>query len=95
MLLKTHEGLKQELGLTGKERYTRELQDALAVALLERRGLREWQRGKLSDTQFALRLSQEWAALPHPETGDSYYGDGINKAQVTPRQVYQALGLLI
>lgn len=95
ILRQTHEQLRQELGLTGKEKYTPRLQDTMALALLQRRGYDKWKSGALSTAQFARRLSQEWAALPNPETGNSYYqGDGLNKARVSPKQVYAALGLL-
>ena len=35
-------------------------------------------------------LSKEWASLPNPETGDSYYGKG-NKAQHNIEDVYKTL----
>lgn len=95
VLRKTLVGAAQEMGLTGKEKFTPKLQDAIAVHLLERRGYSLWREGKLSTSQFARRLSQEWAALPNPETGESYYaGDGLNASRVKPREVYAALGLL-
>jgi muramidase (phage lysozyme) len=50
--------LKADLGLSGAEKFTPELQDRLALALLEGRGLREFQAGKLSKRRFALGLSQ-------------------------------------
>lgn len=91
----TLRGLKRELGLSGGERFTVELQDQLFYALLHRRGYEQWRSGEMSNQQFALRLSQEWAALENPETGRSYYaGDGHNKARVSSADVYAALGVI-
>lgn len=89
----TLRGLKSELGLSGNEKFTPKLQDRLFHTLLIRRGYNEYRAGKLSKRQFALRLSQEWAALPNPNTGRSYYaGDGVNKSRAHTSQVYAALG---
>lgn len=90
---KTLKGLKEELGLSGKEPFTPELQDQLVHTLLVRRGLEKYKAGKITKSQFALRLSQEWAALPNPSTGRSYYdGDGLNSALTTTAKVYEVLG---
>lgn len=92
-IYKTLRGLKKDLGLTGKERFTKDLQDRLGYALLLRRGYRQFLAGKLTKRQFALRLSQEWASLPNPYTGRSYYaGDGLNASSAKVRSVYAALG---
>jgi muramidase (phage lysozyme) len=73
--------LKEELGLSGSERFTPELQDRLGLALLKRRGLDAWRAGKITDHEFADRLAKEWAALPDPDTGRSAYAlDGLNAA---------------
>lgn len=94
-LVKTLKSLKQDLGLTGNERFTKELQDRLGVALLNRRGYQQFKAGKMSKRQFALRLSQEWASLPNPSTGRSFYaGDGFHGGtNVRTRDVYAALGV--
>lgn len=92
---KTLRGLKYELGLSGKERFTPRLQDQLGLALLHRRGWAAFKAGKLSKRQFAFRLSQEWAALPNPNTGRSYYaGDGLNASSVSTAAVYRTLGFV-
>lgn len=93
----TLRGLKKELGLSGSEKFTPELQDRLFEALLYRRGYEDWRAGKLSDRTFALRLSQEWASLPNPDTGMSYYaGDGTHGSTKASREdVYRALGLML
>ncbi|MGC4025922.1 MAG: D-Ala-D-Ala carboxypeptidase family metallohydrolase [Mesorhizobium sp.] len=60
---KTLRTLRKEMGLSGSEKFTRQLQDRMALALLERRGLSQWQAGKMSDEQFLTNLSREWASL--------------------------------
>lgn len=92
---RTLRGLKAELGLTGKERFTPKLQDQLGMALLKRRGWDAYVSGRMSKRQFALRLSQEWASLPNPNTGRSFYaGDGLNASSASRAQVYRALGFI-
>ncbi len=93
-LYKTLRGLKAETGLKGTEKFTPELQDKLFMALLNRRGLQAFRAGRISKRQFALSLSQEWAGLPNPNTGRSFYaGDGLNASRVKTASVYRALGM--
>lgn len=92
IIRKTLMGLKKDMGLTGSEMFTPELQDAMFIELAKRRGLEKFRAGKMSLEQFSLNLAKEWASLPDPKTGRSYYaGDGLNKAHVTPGQVRVAL----
>lgn len=91
----TLRGLVHELKIDESVRFDEALQDRLAVALLERRGVREYVDNKISREEFAHRLSKEWAALPkaigeNPE--QSYYaGDGLNKAQLDVEEVYESI----
>lgn len=85
-------GLRDEMRLSGMERFTPDLQDKMATRLLERRGLKNWMGGRIDDRQFANNLAREWASLPVIETGRSYYaGDGLNKSLVTPEDVLACL----
>jgi muramidase (phage lysozyme) len=94
-IYKTLRGLKDEMKLTGDEKFTPELQDRLGMALLQRRGYEQFKAGTLSKRGFALRIAQEWASLPDPNTGRSVYaGDGLNASSVRPRQVLAELGLI-
>lgn len=87
----TLQGLKKELKLTGDEKFTPELQDSLAQALLHRRGLGHLQSGKKSVEDFAKSLAQEFAALPL-STGKSYYhGDGLNKSRIKYKDLVDAI----
>lgn len=91
-MAETLESLKKDLKLTGSEAFTPALQDRMALALLNRRGYREWSTGKLSTEDFAANLAKEWASLPNPATGQSYYqGDGRNKALISPARLRAAL----
>ena len=68
-IYKTLRSLKDDMGLSGSERFTPELQDCMAVQLLKRRGWDTFRAGNMSKRQFAFRLSQEWASLPNPTPG--------------------------
>lgn len=91
-------GLKEELGLRGRQRLDENLQDRLAFHLLKRRGYERYMAGTLSLTEFGKRIAMEWASFPVLATtngakrtvqrGQSYYaGDGLNKALVAPERV--------
>lgn len=56
----TLDDLKRQLKLSGDEKFTPELQDKLAQALLERRGLSKFKSGEISKEEFQRNLSKEW-----------------------------------
>jgi conjugal transfer mating pair stabilization protein TraG len=91
----TLQGLVRELKIDGNVKFDEALQDRLGVALLERRGIREYVDNKISREEFAHSLSKEWAALPkaigeNPE--QSYYAaDGLNKAQLSVADMYASI----
>ena len=91
----TLKGLVRELKIDENAKFDEALQDRLGIALLERRGIREYVDDKMSREQFAHSLSKEWAALPkaigeNPE--QSYYaGDGLNKAQLSVAELYAGI----
>lgn len=98
--------IEGEMGLTGKEKFSPDLQDRMAYHLLKRRGYLTFISGKLSRNGFALNLAKEWASLPvlHDcqgahrwvRRGQSYYaGDGVNKALVDPEEVERVLGKVL
>lgn len=70
----TLRSLKDELGLDGSETFTPELQDRLAQALLERRGLSRYKSGEISSKQFLNNLAKEWASLPKSNGRGAYAG---------------------
>ena len=87
----TLSGLVTELGIHPDQKFDQSLQDRLAVALLERRGAREYIDDKLTREEFAANLAKEWAGLPkivgeNPE--ESYYAsDGLNKSRVSVDEI--------
>lgn len=91
----TLEGLVRELDVDPAQKFDEPTQDAMAIALLERRGSVEYVNEELTREQFAANLAKEWAALPkvigdNPE--QSYYaGDGLNKARVASSEVLGAI----
>ena len=81
MLEGTLRGLKNELHMSGTEKFDQHMQDQLAVVLMQRRGLNDFMDGRLSEDKFMSNLSKEWASLPKDTSGrGSYDGDGLNKA---------------
>lgn len=82
----TLRGLYGEAGMSLDDKFDAAGQDALAVQLLKRRGLKRYLAGQISAEQFANNLAHEWASLPMvsgPKKGRSAYaGDGLNKALV-------------
>lgn len=91
----TLRGLVRELGLSGDELFTPELQDSLAVHLLKRRGLDKYLDGQISLEAFGNSLAREWASLPvltGRKRGRSYYaGDGLNNALTDTTAAQQAI----
>lgn len=80
-----------EMGLGGDDVWTPELQDSMALHLVEKRGLSKYQAGRISREEFANNLAMEWASLPvvtkikgQKRTvfpGETYYaGDDLNRA---------------
>jgi muramidase (phage lysozyme) len=95
----TLEDLISEKDLSLEMKFDEQLQDRLAITLIDRRGSQKFARGKLSREDFANRLSQEWAALPNV-TGDnpseSYYaGDGLNKSLISVDELLSSIGTLL
>ncbi|OHV85965.1 hypothetical protein [Ensifer sp. LCM 4579] len=99
---KTLRDIEGEMGLSGKERFTPDLQDRMAYHLLKRRGYAKFIAGQISLVEFGKNLAQEWASFPvlaatrgakrQVRRGQSYYaGDGINKALVKPEEVEAVL----
>lgn len=94
----TLHGLVRELNLDTSLKFDQELQDRLAVTLLERRGANEYVRDELTAEEFAANLAKEWAALPkvvgeNPE--HSYYtGDGLNQSRISRDQILSTIAMI-
>lgn len=94
----TLQSLVDQLRIDQQEIFNEALQDKLAVALLERRGLHEYVDQKISREEFAHNLSKEWAALPRVK-GDSpersyYAGDGLNVARLSIDEIYAGISTI-
>lgn len=81
-----------KMDVDSKDKFTPELQDRMAVRLLERRGLSDYLSGDIKPEEFAGRLAKEWAGLPKDDTGKTYWDGakmaaaglvGFNKAQIS------------
>ena len=92
---KTLVGLLDQLGIESSQKFDPKLQDRLAVALLERRGAKDYVNGRISREEFASNLSMEWAALPKvlgDNPHESYYAsDGLNQSRVAVSEVLKAI----
>ena len=90
-LRKTLRELKAIMGLKGTERFDKDLQDRMAIVLMQRRGLGDYLDGAISRETFANNLAMEWASLPvvdGPKKGKSFYhGDGLNKSFHKPETI--------
>lgn len=96
----TLDGLIIELKLSSESvLFNESTQDRMAVALLERRGLTAYVNDELTREEFAANLAKEWAGLPrivgqNPE--ESFYsGDDLNAAQVSSREVLEAIDQIV
>lgn len=76
-------------------KFDKDLQDELAVHLLEKRNLHGYLRGDIGPGQFAHELSKEWASLPRvfgSNPNASYYaGDGLNSAHIRVPEIMRAV----
>ncbi len=87
--------LVEQNGINENELYDEEMQDTIAVKLLERRGSTQYVNKELSRDEFAANIAKEWASLPkvvgnNPD--DSYYqSDGLNKSLVKVDDVLEAI----
>ena len=80
----------------GEDRmFDAEAQEWAALTLMNRRGYDKFRKGEMSDEEFALELAKEWASLPDPATGKSYYDDdGLNKSHHKTEDVLKTLNVL-
>lgn len=91
ILRDTLRDLRGELGLDGSELFDIKMQDRLARALMERRGLDDFLSGKITPEEFADNMAQEWAAFPMADGRSAYAGDGLNAATISREQFMSVL----
>ena len=86
---KTLEEVQREMRLPDSQKFNAETQDAMIThRLLKTRGLDSWLHGIISNVQFQLNLSKEFASIANPYTGHSYYGQ---RTGTTTDQIQKAL----
>lgn len=92
----TLSSLVSELGINANTAlFDKQMQDRMAAALLERRGITDYVNNAISKEAFANNLSMEWAGLPkvlgeNPENS-FYMGDGLNASQISSQEVLRAI----
>ena len=69
--------LANKAGLSDDTVFTSDVQDKLAIQKLKGRGYDNWISGKMSDSDFQLALSKEWASVAMPNTNKSYYNQHV------------------
>ncbi len=72
-----------EAGFSPGTRFTPEVQDALALILLEEAGLTAFRDGTLDRRSFMARLARIWAGLPLPNGRSHYEGQAGNRATMS------------
>jgi hypothetical protein len=75
------------LGLKDTDKFDKETQDKIGRYLLERRGLKKYLAGKMSESRFQKNISLEWASVANPYTKKSSYKQhvGTTDAQIKER----------
>lgn len=76
--------MRQQLGLTGHEKFDADMQDRLACYLLGQRGIDKWLAGRLKTDTLIDNLAQEWASIPRTDGKGHYEGQnaGVSVSQV-------------
>ena len=94
----TLNSLVSELRIDTKQPFSPEMQDRLAIALLERRGAVHYASSKIGREEFAANLAKEWAGLPRiigeNPTASYYDGDGLNKSRAQIGDALHAIGMI-
>ncbi len=78
MLPGTLQDAMRALGMDGSTKFDAQTQEALAMWLLERRGLADWRSGKITTEAFVDNLAKEWASLSNSSGQAHYAGQGQN-----------------
>lgn len=78
---KTLRGLIDTMGLSLDDKFTPELQDRMALQLLEGRGLSKWRSGELSDQEFLKGLGDEWQSFAKGKASRSAIISALNRGQ--------------
>ena len=91
IIRKTLEGLKDDMNLSGNEKFDAAMQDRMAIRLLEQRGLNDFKAGRIPPEKFMDNIAKEWASMPNRHGRGHYDGDGLNKVGVSTAPVRAAM----
>ncbi len=87
-----------ELRINTHQPFSPEMQDRLAIALLELSGAVHYASSKIGREEFAANLAKEWAGLPRiigeNPTASYYDDDGLNKSRAQIGDVLHAIGMI-
>lgn len=90
IIRKTFDGLRTKMNLTGDELFDEEMQDRLALALMEEKGVMDdLKSGNVDSAQN--HLASIWAAMPTTDNKSAYASVGKNKSLVESNVVRNAL----
>jgi hypothetical protein len=83
----------EKQGIPLDTKFTPQVQDTIILSRLKgMRGFDKFLSGEDTAEEFALELSREFASMPNPKTGKSYYdGDGLNKSLTGVEEVIKML----
>ena len=83
----------EKQGISLDTKFTPQVQDTIILSRLKKmRGFDKFLSGEKTVKEFALELSKEFASMPNPKTGKSYYdGDGLNKSLTSVDEVIKML----
>lgn len=73
-------GTAKQMGLTGNEKFTPELQDRLAMQQLKNAGYDKYMTGKTADQTFLNKVAGVWSSIPQSNGRSAHAGIGINAA---------------
>ena len=77
----TFNSVAKQLGLDPNQKFDKETQDKMALALLNQGGrLDKFKSGRLSKGKFENYISSQWASVYNTSGRGAYDGDGLNKA---------------
>lgn len=76
-------GTAKQMGLTGDEKFTPELQDRLAMQQLKNAGYDKYMAGKTNDQTFLNKVANIWSSIPQSNGRSAHAGIGINAAGTT------------
>lgn len=83
IIRKTLTGLKDQMGLTGNEKFDQAMQDRMAMKLLENRGIGKLKAETMTTSQIQKAVnsvSKEWASIEGSNGKGAYDNDGLNHA---------------